>query len=43
VVLNTRGALVTTIGYEIVPGSAQVGDVDLALIQPDEPGHGRRE
>jgi hypothetical protein len=36
VVLNTRGTLVTTTGFEVVPGSATVSDTDMTLIVPDE-------
>jgi hypothetical protein len=36
VALNTRGTLVTTTGFEILPGSAKVSDFDMNLIEPVE-------
>jgi hypothetical protein len=36
VALNTRGTLVTTTGFEILPGSAKVNDLDVSLIEPAE-------
>jgi hypothetical protein len=36
VVLATRGTLVTTTGFEIVPGSSKATDLELMLIKPDE-------
>jgi Restriction endonuclease len=37
VVLNVRGTLVTTTGFEVRPGSAKVDGTYMDLIEPDDP------